>query len=144
MRFFLTILLFAYSLCGYTQLHEDTRPVVGVAKFTCDNDATYANLVTEKVVEMLTNTKRFLVVDRTSNDKVKAELELQKSEAFLDSKNLVEQDIAVAAEKLITGHINKIPIYAIKWNDQRVQRECFISNESSRCCYGSEHRSGKF
>jgi hypothetical protein len=114
MRFFLTILLFAYSLCGYTQLHEDTRPVVGVAKFTCDNDATYANLVTEKVVEMLTNTKRFLVVDRTSNDKVKAELELQKSEAFLDSKNLVEQDIAVAAEKLITGHINKIPIYAIK------------------------------
>lgn len=104
--------LFVCSLSGYAQ--EDTRPVVGVAKFSCDGDATYAGLVTEKVVEMLTNTKRFRVVDRTSHDKIKAELELQKSEAFMDSKNLVEQDVAVAAEQMITGHISKIPVYAIR------------------------------
>lgn len=108
----LIIILLVCSLQGYTQI--DIRPVVGVAKFSCDEDATYADLVTEKVVEMLTNTKRFQVVDRTSHDKIKAELELQKSEAFMDSKNLVEQDIAVAAQKIITGHIAKVPVYAIR------------------------------
>ena len=95
----------------------DTRPVVGVAQFTCQENSPYTGLVTEKVAEMLTNTRRFRVVDRTSDDKIRAELELQKSEAFMDSKNLVEQDIAVAAEKMITGHIVKIPVYAIKNSD---------------------------
>lgn len=99
-------------LCAFPQ--SDNRPVVGVAEFTCQENSPYTGLVTEKVVEMLTNTKRFQVVDRTSRDKIKAELELQKSEEFLDSKNLVEQDVAVAAEKMITGHIVKIPVYAIK------------------------------
>lgn len=118
-RSLLIIILFVCSLQGYTQI--DTRPVVGVAKFSCDEDATYAGLVTEKVVEMLTNTKRFQVVDRTSHDKIKAELELQKSEAFMDSKNLVEQDIAVAAQKMITGHIAKIPVYAIRNTNETVK-----------------------
>lgn len=115
----LIIILLVCSLQGYTQI--DTRPVVGVAKFSCDEDATYAGLVTEKVVEMLTNTKRFQVVDRTSHDKIKAELELQKSEAFMDSKNLVEQDIAVAAQKIITGHIAKVPVYAIRNTNETVK-----------------------
>ena len=39
----------------------------------------------------------------------------------MDSKNLVEQDIAIAAEKLITGHINKIPIYAMKNSEGSVK-----------------------
>ena len=113
-RCFWSLMMFVCGICAYAQTSSDIRPVVGVAQFTCETDSKYAGLVTEKVVEMLTNTKRFQVVDRTSHDKIKEELELQKSEAFLDSKNLVEQDIAVAAEKLITGHINKIPIYAMK------------------------------
>lgn len=109
------MMMLVHGICiCYAQAQLDTRPVVGVAQFTCDGDDQYAGLVTEKVVEMLTNTKRFQVVDRTSHDKIKAELELQKSEAFMDSQNLVEQDIAVAAEQMITGHINKIPIYAMK------------------------------
>lgn len=105
------IVMLVHGLCGYAQ--ADTRPVVGVAKFTCEQESPYTPLVTEKVVEMLTNTKRFRVVDRTSIDKIHDELEYQKSEAFLDSKNRVEQDIAVAAEKMITGHIVKIPVYRI-------------------------------
>ena len=92
----MTVCLAASAL--FAQAQQDTRPVVSVAEFTCDAESPYARLVTEKVVEMLTNTKRFQVVDRTSIDKIHAELELQKSEAFLDSKNRVEQDVAVAAE----------------------------------------------
>ena len=108
----LFFVLLVHSLAGYAQ--ADTRPVVGVAQFTCEEESPYTGLVTEKVVEMLTNTRRFRVVDRTSIDKIHDELEYQKSEAFLDSKNRVEQDVAVAAEKMITGHIVKIPVYRMK------------------------------
>ena len=109
------------SLPAYPQQSVDARPVVGVAEFSCQEDSPYTGLVTEKVVEMLTNTRRFRVVDRTSIDKIHSELELQKTEAFLDSKNRVEQDIAVAAEKMITGHIVKIPVYRIKNPDGSVR-----------------------
>ncbi|WP_228438197.1 penicillin-binding protein activator LpoB [Chryseobacterium sp. 6424] len=105
-----------FLLLSLTKLmaQEDTRTVVGVSAFSTDESGRFVGLVTEKVVEMLTNTKRFRVVDRTSADKVRDELELQKSEAFMDSKNLVEQGASMAAEKIITGHITKIPVYAIK------------------------------
>ena len=72
-------------------------------------------------MEMLTNSKRFRVVDRTSREKITQELELQKSEAFIDSENLVEQDVAVAAEKMITGEIVKIPVYRMKNRDGSVR-----------------------
>lgn len=109
------------GVTAFPQQSADNRPVVGVAEFSCQENSPYTRLVTEKVVEMLTNTRRFKVVDRTSIDKIQAELELQKSEAFLDSKNLVEQDIAVAAEKMITGHIVKIPVYRMKNPDGSVR-----------------------
>lgn len=118
-RIFPFMVMLACGLAGYAQ--ADDRTVVGVAEFSCEEESPYTGLVTEKVVEMLTNTKRFRVVDRTSMDKVHGELELQKSEAFIDSKNLVEQDVAVAAEKLITGHIVKIPVYRMKNADGTVR-----------------------
>lgn len=116
------IFLLSVLACGVT-LHaqEDSRTVVGVAAFTCEGSQQYAGLVTENVVEMLTNSHRFRVVDRTSIDKVQAELELQKSEAFIDSKNTAAQGVAVAAEKMITGHITKIPVYAIKNSNETIK-----------------------
>lgn len=116
--------LFLFVVCAslvHAQQTKDDRPVLGVAQFSCKEASPFAPLVTEKVVEMLTNSKRFRVVDRTSNDKIKQELELQKSEAFIDSKNLVEQDIAVAAEKMITGEIVKIPVYRMRNGDGTVR-----------------------
>ncbi len=118
-------IILAVAVCilkGYAQPSStDDRQVVGVAEFSCKENSPYTSLVTEKVVEMLTNSKRFRVVDRTSRDKITQELELQKSEAFMDSKNLVEQDVAVAAEKIITGEIVKIPVYRIKNADSSVR-----------------------
>jgi len=106
------------SLFGFSQ--EDSKPVVGVAKFTTEVDSKYAGAVAEKVVEVVTNSRRFTVVDRTSYDKVKEELEFQKSEAFLDSKNLVKQDALLAAHYMIIGHIVKMSIYAMKNTDGSV------------------------
>jgi hypothetical protein len=106
------------SLIGYSQ--TDLKPVVGVAEFTKEVDSKYAGAVAEKVVQVVTNTRRFTVVDRTSYDKVKEELEFQKSEAFLDSKNTVKQDVALAAQYMIIGHIVKMSVYAMKNADGSV------------------------
>ena len=115
--FLIAICCLVGSFRGFPQ---DSRPVVGVAQFSCEGDEKYSGLVTEKVVEMLTNTKRFLVVDRTSYDKIHQELEFQKTEAFIDSKNLAEQGVAVAAQYMLTGHITKIPVSRMKNPDGSV------------------------
>jgi len=110
--------LVVFSICllsshwGYSQ--TELKPVVGISEFTSEVDSKYSIAVSEKVVQVVTNTYRFTVVDRTSYEKVKDELEFQKSEAFLDSKNTVKQDIALAAQYLIIGHVVKMSIYAMK------------------------------
>lgn len=112
---FILLLCLVGSLQGYSQ--GVIKPVIGVAEFTSEVDSKYSGAVAERVVQIVTNTKRFTVVDRTSYDKVKKELEFQKSEAFLDSKNTVKQDVALAAENMIVGHILKMSVYAMKNGD---------------------------
>ncbi|MCA1917904.1 MAG: hypothetical protein LDL38_00760 [Flavobacterium piscis] len=106
------------SLIGYSQAVE--KPVIGVSQFTSEVNSKYSGAVAEKVVQIVTNSRRFTVVDRTSYSKVKDELELQKSEAFLDSKNTVKQDATLAAENLIIGNILKMSVYAMKNTDGSV------------------------
>jgi hypothetical protein len=103
---------------GYSQ--ADSNKILGVAEFTSEVNSKYSSAVAEKVIEVVTNSKRFTVVDRTSYDKVKKELEFQKTEAFLDSKNTVKQDVALAAQHMIVGHIVKMSIYAMKNSDGSV------------------------
>lgn len=114
-KFIIVLFCIVSSQFGYSQ--PDIKPVIGVAEFTTEVDSKYASAVAEKVVEIVTNTRRFTVVDRTSYDKVKEELEFQKSEAFLDSKNTVKQDALLAAHYMIIGHIVKMSIYAMKNTD---------------------------
>ena len=119
MRRYITLLIcIVSSLIGYSQ--TDAKPIIGVAEFTKEVDSKYASAVAEKVVQIVTNTKRFTVVDRTSYDKVKQELEFQKTEAFIDSKNTVKQDVALAAQFMIVGHIVKMSVYAMKNPDGTV------------------------
>ena len=110
------MLLLLTLLAGVLSAHSqpDERMVVGVAKFTSEVNSPFADAVAEKVVQIVTNTHRFIVVDRTSYDKIKEELEFQKTEAFLDSKNTVKQDVAVAAQQMIVGHLVKMNIYTMK------------------------------
>jgi hypothetical protein len=112
------LLCLVSSLLGYSQ--ADSKTILGVAEFTSEVNSKYSAAVAEKVIEVVTNSKRFTVVDRTSYDKVKKELEFQKTEAFLDSKNTVKQDVALAAQHMIVGHIVKMSIYAMKNSDGSV------------------------
>lgn len=120
MRNLVFLLLFCSvnSLIGYSQ--TVIKPVIGVAEFTSEVNSKYSEAVAEKVVQIVTNTKRFTVVDRTSYDKVKQELEFQKTEAFLDSKSTVKQEVALAAQNMIVGNILKMGIYAMKNSDGSV------------------------
>ena len=102
---------------GFAQ--SDSRPVVGVAKFSSDADTKYAGGITEKVVEMLTQSKRFQVVDRTSDHKIKEELENQKSENFIDSKHTSQQGVMIGADYMVTGHIRQINVSRIMNADGR-------------------------
>ncbi|MEN9907592.1 MAG: hypothetical protein RLZZ540_733 [Bacteroidota bacterium] len=111
----LLLFCFVNSLISYSQ--TAIKPVLGVAEFTSEINSKYSGAVAEKVVQIVTNSKRFIVVDRTSYDKVKQELEFQKSEAFIDSKNTVKQDIALAAQNIIVGNILKMSVYAMKNTD---------------------------
>jgi hypothetical protein len=106
------------SLIGYSQ--TVIKPIIGVSEFTSEANSKYSGAVAERVVQIVTNTKRFTVVDRTSYDKVKQELEFQKTEAFLDSKSTVKQEVALAAQNMIIGNILKMGIYAMKNSDGSV------------------------
>lgn len=100
------------SLICYSQ--TDLKPIIGVSEFTSEVNSKYSSAVAEKVVQVVTNSRRFTVVDRTSYDKVKKELEFQKTESFLDSKNTIKQDVALAAQHMIIGHLVKMSVYSIK------------------------------
>jgi hypothetical protein len=117
-RLVVILLSLVGSIYCYSQV--DNKPVVGVAEFTSEVTSPFSASVAEKVVQVVTNTHRFTVVDRTSYDKVKEELEFQKSEAFLDSKNTIKQDVALAAQFMIIGHLVKMNIYTMKNPDGSV------------------------
>jgi hypothetical protein len=120
MRRLFVILLLSLASGYFACSQVDSKPVVGVAKFTSEVDSPFAASVAEKVVQIVTNTRRFTVVDRTSYDRVKEELEFQKTEAFIDSKNTVKQDVALAAQHIIIGHLIKMNIYTMKNPDGSV------------------------
>ncbi len=111
---FIKIFLFFCTFSStYSFAQTDSRPIVGVSKFSADFETKYDGAITEKVIEMLMKSKRFQVVDRTSINKVVDELELQKSEYFIDSKNTAQQGVLVASDFILTGHIRQINISRI-------------------------------
>lgn len=116
--FFLIVFCFVNSLIGYSQ--TDSLPIIGVQKFTSETESKFSGAITKKVIEILTQSQRFQVLDRVSYDKVKQELELQKSEAFIDTKKRAEQGVALAAQFLVTGNIIKMNVYAMKNPDGTV------------------------
>lgn len=109
---------FVNSLIGYSQAD---LPRVGVYPFKSNENAKYANIISTKVVKVLTDTKRFIVLDRINQEAVKQEQETQKSEAFLDSKTTVKQDNLMGAMWTVAGDVTKLVVYTNKTNDGTIQ-----------------------
>jgi hypothetical protein len=115
---FFIIVCIVNSLFGYSQTE---LPRVGVSEFKSNENEKYVNIISAKVVKVLTDTKRFTVLDLTSQEAVNRELERQKSEAFLDSKTTVKQEAAMGAEWVVAGNVTKLMIFTNKTNNGTVQ-----------------------
>ncbi len=105
MKFTSVIVMLFITLGAFAQ---SDKMVIGVTAFSSDVTTGYEGAVTEKVVEIFTSAKRFRIVDRTSRDKIKGELENQKSEEFIDSEVMAQQGTSMGAQYLITGHIRDV------------------------------------
>lgn len=105
---------FLFSLTYAQENKFDNRLIVGVPAFECVEATPYAGIVSSRIEELLTNAKRFRVVDRQDMKRLQNEQNLQRTEAFLNSTTTVEQDAMMGAQKLLLGTVTKIPIYREK------------------------------
>ncbi|MFN4766684.1 MAG: CsgG/HfaB family protein [Ignavibacteria bacterium] len=87
----------------------DKRKIVSVEKFRSDTPTKYDRAITEKVIEIITKSKRFQVVDRTNLELLKKEQALQRTEEFYDpnKQNTVQM---LGADYQVNGIIRMINI----------------------------------
>lgn len=114
------IFLFLLSLASvfYAHSQNDHKPVVGVQQFTSEVDNPFVNSVYEKVVQTITNTHRFVLLDLVGADKMIEEL---KSEKYLDSKNTQQNVDLLTMQYMIIGHLVKMNIFTMKGEDGSVR-----------------------
>lgn len=103
------LLLLVNGLSAHSQ--ADNKPIVGVQEFTSEVNSPFVNSVYEKVVQVITNTHRFTLIDLVGADKMTEEL---KSEKYLDSKNAQKNIDLLTMQYMIIGHLVKMNIYSMK------------------------------
>jgi len=113
------LIIILLSLVGGLLAHSqaDNKPVVGVKKFTSEVNSPFVNSVYEKVVQVVTNTHRFNLLDLVGADIMTEEL---KSEKYLDSKNEQKNIDLLTMQYMIIGHLIKMNVYTIKNSDGSV------------------------
>jgi hypothetical protein len=114
-KLIIILLLVGCGLIAHTQ--TDSKPVVGVQQFTSEVNSPFVNSVYEKVVQVVTNTRRFTLLDLVGADKMTEEL---KSEKYLDSKNEQKNIDLLTMQYMIIGHLVKLNIYTMKNPDGSV------------------------
>lgn len=114
-KIFVILLSLASGLYAYSQ--ADNKPVVGIQEFTSEVNSPFVNSVYEKVVQVVTNTHRFTLLDLVGADKMTEEL---KSEKYLDSKNVQKNIDLLTMQYMVIGHLVKMNIYTMKNPDGSV------------------------
>lgn len=114
-KLFVIILLIVSGLSAHSQTIN--KPVVGVQKFTSEVNSPFVNSVYEKVVQVVTNTYRFNLLDLVGAEIMIEEL---KSEKYLDSKNDQKSMELLTMQYMIIGHLVKMNIFTMKNPDGSV------------------------
>ena len=99
-----------YAQSGQVQ---DNRRIVAVETFTSEKPTKYGRAITEKVIEIITKSKRFRVVDRTDKSAIDKELELQKGAAFFQENNTAKQGMMMGADYIVVGTIRNLDLIRI-------------------------------
>jgi Curli production assembly/transport component CsgG len=97
------------SNVAFSQQNTDKRRVVAVEKFRSDTPTKYDRAITEKVIEIITKSKRFQVVDRTNLELLKKEQDLQRTAEFYDPKKQNDEPM-LGADYQVNGIIRMINI----------------------------------
>ncbi|MFN0212674.1 MAG: hypothetical protein ACKVT2_00340 [Saprospiraceae bacterium] len=97
--------LFILIFCAQHLFAQTTKTSIWVAPLESDNpnNMTFAKEARSEIVESFIKFGSFSVVDREASQLVQQELELQKTEAFMDGK-VVEQGKAIGAEFIAKGY----------------------------------------
>lgn len=114
-KIFIILLSLVSGLYAHSQV--ENKPIVGVQEFTSEVNSPFVNSVYEKVVQVVTNTHRFILLDLVGADKMTEEL---KSEKYLDSKNTQKNIDLPTMQYMIIGHLVKMNIYTMKNPDGSV------------------------
>jgi len=101
----------AYAQSGQGQV-QDNRRVVAVETFTSEKPTKYGRAITEKVIEIITKSKRFRVVDRTDKSAIDKELDLQMGADFVDGKKS-KQGVMMGADYIVVGTIRNLDLIRI-------------------------------
>jgi hypothetical protein len=105
--YILIILLCLAIYNSNAQQGEDYRLIVGVAKFTSTNvkQERFANMVSERVLDVLNQQNRFQVIDLDGTARQEA---ISKSQENYKSKNWIEANKSISAEYTLTGVLTSI------------------------------------
>ena len=113
----LVVILLSFVSGLYAHSQTDNKPVVGVQNFTSEVNSPFVNSVYEKVIQVVTNTHRFTLIDLVGADKMAEEL---KSEKYLDSKNTQKNVDLLTMQYMVMGHLVKMNVYTMKNPDGSV------------------------
>ena len=86
---------------------QSEKTVIAVLPFVTNLQGVNPDLVQEMVTQQFVKTGRFDIVDRSKFQKVITELNVQKSEEFLNSK-IVDQGKLLGAQYLVTGVVTQM------------------------------------
>jgi hypothetical protein len=104
---------------GHIAYSQGDKPVVGVSEFTTEvKNERFVNAVYNRVVQVITNTHRFTLLDLMGAGRMTEEL---KSEMYLDSKNAQKDIDLLTMQYMIIGHVIKTNIYTIKNSDGSIK-----------------------
>ncbi|RLZ08336.1 CsgG/HfaB family protein [Faecalibacter macacae] len=101
---FLILFLLGFSFLANAQ--EKINIAFIPATYTIGNlEQQEANIIAETVINAFVKSKKFTVVDRRNIEALEKEKQLQRTEAFLDSKNTIVDGVSKGASYLIENKI---------------------------------------
>jgi len=102
-----TLSKFRKVITGLNVQKSDEKIVIAILPFVTSIQGVNPDLVQEMVTKQFVKSGRFDIVDRSKFQKVISELNVQKSEEFLNSK-IVDQGKLLGAQYLVTGVVTQM------------------------------------
>lgn len=123
------LLLFAFILVSTISLKaQEDKKTIAIAAFSGAYDESIIKSIEEVVTSSFAKTKRFTLVGRSQMNAINNERELQKTEAFIDSK-YIAQTKSLGAQLLASGNVNSVTTSREAYTDKNGQTTMSYNSE---------------